>query len=375
MDDNKTFITEQKRQKTDFERKYLSLQSNRQERRTGYRGLSPVLLERKKELERLQEQLADERKNYEKWMKEHEIRKAEIEEARAKVQEEERQHEIFNRRTQEEIDKMKAEIVKEYDLTQKYTKQLKQVDERQGKLEAKLQELRKELEKLQSDAAFLDNAVSETKFFETPDAVVHRYETLTSSGGVWGAELRDIIENPDQWVTHKAHVNRLKSTLIEKNHKLAFLRDDLERLKQRARYDHVNVIKTAERSNEKEAEIVKIRVAIENMCRRIIHNQLKEGKRGVPTTLPETIEERLAIIEERYLDLQAVTTDPEAVFLTPEEIEATNKKTTEFSPSARGMPSISGLDFQHKPKSDVGSPTSRPRTASAASRKVEFIDS
>ena len=98
-----------------------------------------------------------------------------------------------------------------------------------------------------------------------------------------------------------------------------------------------DITKAAERSIEKEAEKVKIVAAIESMCAQTLLNQARESSgRMVRTKVPANIEDQLEIIEQRFLDLKAVTSDPEAVILTAEEVQAKQRlmaplKTGEFT--------------------------------------------
>lgn len=335
--DGGTFITEQKRHRSDFEEKYLARFGFRPEPKVNVPGLSPELVSRRQELESMQQQLSDGRVGYERWLKEYEVRKEDVEERKRKIEEEERLHMTFNKHTQEEIDKIKQQIAKEYDLTQKYTKQLSVLDEKGAALQTRLQALKSELAKLQPAADFVDHVVTETKSFETPDSIVQKYEILNGARTELRSELSQFLSTSDATMTPKARLAYLKDLLVEKNHQYASLRDDLEKLRQQARYEQTNITKAAERSIEKEAEKVKIVSAIESMCAQTLLNQARESSgRMVRTKVPANIEDQLEIIEQRFLDLKAVTSDPEAVILTAEEVQAKQRlmaplKTGEFT--------------------------------------------
>ena len=376
-----TFLTQQKRTRTNFEQKYLTKYGYRQEQKTNLPGLMTELVKRRQDLESMQQELSDGRVGYERWLKEYQVRKTDVEARKRQIEEEERQHMMFNKHTQEEIDKIKEQIVKEYDLTQKYTKQLGILDEKGAKLQARVAELKSELQKLQPAADFVDHAVTETKFFESPDSIVQRYEILTGARKELRTELSQFLDSSDANMTPMARLAHLKDLLVEKNHQYASLREDLEKLKQQARYEQTNITKAAERSIAKEADKAKIVAAIESMCTQTLLNQARESTRRVQTTMPDTIEGQLSIIEERFLDLKAITTDPDAVILTAEEIQARQKlmaplKTGEFSPHRVTNQSsfmFSPLRTGRSDRSDTPSASSGARTkASSAARKLDL---
>lgn len=360
-----TFITEQKRQRSNFEQKYLDIYGNQQERRIDLPGLSPAVIQKKQELEQMQQRLADERVNYERWAKDYQNRKSEIEESRATIAEEANLHATFNRHTQEEIDKIKEATSHEYDLTIKYTRKLNELKEKESELESRLTSLRQRIEKLQPAADFVERVVSQTKVFETPDAIVQRYDVLMAAKSDWGDELGRNLRSTDEFVCPRARLNHLKNILIEKNHKMAAMRDELQRVHQEGRYNHIGVIKNAERLNEKEEEEATIKTSIENICRQILLAQ-EANKKKAQREMPESIEDRLDIIKQRFLDLQATINDPEAVRLSPAEILARQKlrspsKQMELSSTGVSPKISSCVSTVHTPNKALRDPSSPSR--------------
>jgi hypothetical protein len=320
-----TFITQQKRAKTRFEQRYLKLYGNVQERRIDLPGLSPALIQKRQELEHAQQQLAAERLDYERWLKEHQQRKVDIEQKRNEFETEERARMQIKKRMKDEIARFKALSEKEYELFVKYEKQLAALNAKEEGIRVKLIEYQQQLDLLQPSAIFLEKVVGETKIFESIDAIIHRYETLMASKRDWTVELSSHLASPGQILGPRARIAHIQSVLLDKRHELRALREEIAKLKQQERYAHVLLMKNAEREIEKEAEEATVYSSIENMCRQTLINQGKETGKDSGTEVPASMEEQLEIIKQRFLDLQAVISDPEIVFASPIEVKESGK--------------------------------------------------
>lgn len=307
------FITEQKRTKTNFEKRYLEAFGNRQERRLDLPGFSPALISKKQELEQIQQKLADERLNYEYWLQEYEHRKADINNRKRIHEEEENIHNQFNKQAQEDIKRTKDNIEKEFKLTVKLEKELSALIVKEQQLAEKLQALRSQIEYYKPCADFLEDIVISTKMFETPEAVLSRYQALTTTKHDWSVALHDELRMDDKFTQKKAYLAFLKNQQVERNHKLVVLREEQEKKLKEKRYKQISVIKIAERTDEKKAEIATIQASINNICRQIIQNPIQPVRSHMTKQeVPNTVEGKLDIIKNRFLDLVEVVGDPEA---------------------------------------------------------------
>ena len=310
------FITEQKRTKTNFEKKYLEAFGNRQERRLDLPGFSPALVSKKQELEHIQQKLADERLNYEYWLQEYDHRLTDINNRRRLHEEEEKIHNQFNKQAQDDIKRTKNNIEKEFQLATKLEKELSALLLKEQQLDEKLKALRSQIEYYKPCADFLEDIVLSTKMFETPEAVLSRYQALTATKRDWSVALHDELRMDDKFTQKKAQLAFLKNQLIERNHKLVVLREEQDKKIKEKRYKQISVIKIAERTDEKKAEIATINTSINSICRQIIQNPIQPIRSHMTKQqFPTTVEGKLDIIKNRFLDLVEVVGDPEAAKL------------------------------------------------------------
>lgn len=313
IDEQTPFITEQKnRVKTKFERKYLESFGNRQERRIDIPGLSPALIMKRQELELAQKRLEDEKVNYEHWAQEYEQRKNDINGKKREFEEEEKMHLEYNRQAQQEINRYKINIEKEYNQTVKLENELTRLNAKEQELTEKLDGLKSEIAKVKPYADFLEDIVESTKIFESPESVLSRYRSLVSTKVDWSVILHNELGIEDRFSDKKAYLQQLKTQEMERNHKLSILREEIEKEAKNKKYKQVSMMKIAERTNEKETEIATIHSAINNICRQIIQNPLQPvrsqmAKQEVPTALVD----KLNVIKSRFLDLFDIVSDPE----------------------------------------------------------------
>lgn len=310
------FITEQKRTKTQFEKKYLEAFGNRQERRLDLPGFSPALVSKKQELEQIQKKLADERLNYEYWLQEYDHRLTDINNRRRVHEEEERIHNHFNKQAQDDIKRIKNNTEKEFQLASKLEKELSELIIKEQQLNEKLNELRSQIEYYKPCADFLEDIVLSTKMFETPESVLSRYQALTATKHDWSVALHDELRMDDKFTQKKAYLSNLKNQLIERNHKLVVLREEQDKKIKEKRYKQISVIKVAERTDEKKAEIATIYTSINSICRQIIQNPIQPIRSHMTKQqVPVAVDGKLDIIKNRFLDLVEIVGDPEAAKL------------------------------------------------------------
>ncbi|OHS96472.1 hypothetical protein TRFO_37326 [Tritrichomonas foetus] len=307
-----TFITEQKRTKTCFEKKYLDAFGNRQERRLDLPGLSPALISKRQELEEIQKKLAEERIGFERWTQDYEHRKNDQNAKIRLYQDEELVHKQFNKQAQNDIIRTKDNTDKEFQQTQKLEIELANLKLKEQELASKLKYLREQIDKCKPCADFLEDIVTATKYFETPEAVLNKYKSLISTKDDWSSTLHNELGLNDKFTQKKARLAFLKNQLIERNHKLSVLREEHEKSIKEKRYKQITVIKNAERTEEKEAEIATILTSIDNICRQVIQNPIQKVKSQMAKQeVPTTVEAKLDIIKNRFLDLIEIVGDPE----------------------------------------------------------------
>ena len=274
------------------------------------------MISKKQELEQIQQKLADERLSYEYWIQEYDHRLKDINNRRRLHEEEEKIHNQFNKQAQEDIKRTKSNIEKEFQLTTKLEKELSSLILKEQQLEEKLKGLRTQIEYYKPCADFLEDIVLSTKMFETPEAVLSRYQALTATKRDWSVALHDELRMDDKFTQKKSYLAFLKNQLIERNHKLVVLREEQEKKIKEKRYKQINVIKIAERTDEKKAELATINTSINSICRQIIQNPIQPIKSHMTKQqVPSTIEGKLDIIKNRFLDLVEVVGDPEAARL------------------------------------------------------------
>jgi hypothetical protein len=320
--EKRTFVTQPPRAKSRFENQYLRLFGDTQERRVDLPGLSPALIQKRQELEAVQQQLASDRLNYEHWLKDHQQRKIDLEQKKTDFEQDETTRVAINDRMRGDIQKFKALAEKEYELTMKCESQLAALDGREEEIRRHVSDFLQQLEILSPSADFIEKVVSETKFFETPDAVVQRYETLTSSRNDWLSELRERLGISGGFCRPRERIVYLQSVLVERCHELRLLSEEIARHKQEDRYQQTNVTKAAERFMEKEIEQATVYTSIENMCRQTLFHQSQEAHRDLGFAVPDSVEGQLEIVKQRFLDLRAVVADPDF----PKSIEGQSPK-------------------------------------------------
>jgi chromosome segregation ATPase len=304
-----TFITQQKRPKSTFEQRYLKIHGDNQERRIDLPGLSPALILKRQELEHRQTQLAADRLDYDRWLKEYQQRKGDIE---GKMQEFGVEHEgdlIVKKRLKDEIERFQMLAEREYEHILKYEKQLQALNAKEADIKAKLAHYQRQLEILQPSAFFIEKVVGETKIFETTENIIQRYEMLNASRTEWTTELKRHLAEVGYTAGPRERLAYLQAELIERRNDLRSIREEIGKLRQQDRYAQVLTMKTAERAIEKEAEEAAILSSIANMCRQTLISQEREAGRDLGLEVPPTMEEQLEIVKQRFLDLQAVISD------------------------------------------------------------------
>jgi DNA repair exonuclease SbcCD ATPase subunit len=333
----RTFVTEPPRAKCRFENRYLRLFGDTQERRVDLPGLSPALIQKRQELEEVQQQLATDRLNYEHWLKDHQQRKIDLEQKMTEFEHDEETRAAINERMRGDIQKFKVLAEREYESAMKYENQLAALNAREEEIRRRLSDLMHELEILTPSADFIEKVVSETKIFETPDAIIQRYETLMSCKNDRMNDLRTRLGVSGKFCGPRERIAYLQSALVERRHELRLLCEEIARHKQDDRYLQITVTKAAERSMEKEIEQATIHTSIENMCRQTLFHQSQESHRDLGVAVPDSVEDQLEIVKQRFLDLRAVMADPELPKSTEGQAADSPKATTKPLRNAHKM--------------------------------------
>jgi myosin heavy subunit len=314
------FITEQKRIRTGFETRYLAMYGTQRERGVDLPGLSPGLIQKRQELEQVQQTLTNERINYEHWLKEHQQRKNDLDLRKQEFDQESATRKAVHERARDDIEKIRALTDKEDELREKYERQMDALMEKEQQLKDKVSQYHHQLDKLKPAADFIDRVVQETMIFESAEDVLQRWDILVNSKADWTEELRKQFDVARAISNPREKLNFLQQLLVQKRCDLRNLREDIAKLRQQDRYDQILQTKTVERSIEKDVEEATVYSAIANMCRQTLIAQEHEATRFIgPVVVPPTAAEQLEIVKQRFLDLQAVITDPDIVYLSVTE--------------------------------------------------------
>ena len=373
-DDLPTFLTQQDRVKSTFEKKYLERFAENGERSIDLPGLSPVLIQKRQELEEIQQKLADERLQQERWKHEYENRRNIITQRNLEFAKQEAENQAYNHFAQQEIDNLRAKTKKEYENVQKFEKQLSQLQDRESSIQEKKARLLQEIEGLKPYAEFLERTVLETKTFESPDAIIQRFETLTNSKISSGTELLEAMGSTDSNQPRK-ELDHLKSQVIEKSNRLTALKDEIAKMAVQNQYDQVTFLKTAERNSEKEIEYATIKSSVKNICQRVITSQYEMRHVAIKLALPTDLVEQLKIIQNRFLDLSTILDSYQEENHTRVNNGSNRNRRSDFVFD-------SSSNQKRSPKrptttQNAGSPSKRPMTApnfgSQGSKRASFV--
>ncbi|EAY18733.1 DnaJ domain containing protein [Trichomonas vaginalis G3] len=330
---SQTFLTQIEHVQTTFEKKYLEMMGNRQERRIDLPGLSPQLIAKKTELEQIQAELQQARQDQEKW-------ESNLEEDKALVNEHRKDAYQIEQKTQEIFKHLRAEIEnhnrnrkKQESLTKQYEDELEELTVTEKELQQKIQGTQNEISKLQPYSIFFEDVVTRSKLFLNTEQILNRFNLLMQAKDVYSRstseekevkkeEVKD--ENYDDGddkvlelrkpetnglAKAKEELKRLQGQRIQLVHQVYSLREDIKKLQKKNRYVKTNAIKGAERVSDKQTDYVTIMSSIDNIMKMVKATQESLGRIYTTTEKIETPEAKLELIEKRFQDLVAIISE------------------------------------------------------------------
>ena len=303
----KTFLTQSEHVQTTFEKKYLEMMGDHQERRIDLPGLSPQLIAKNQELENIRAELAQAVKDQEVWDAELEESKSRLNEQRLKFEQVEVQNQEILKRLKTEISKYSSGAKVQLQLTRQYEQEYEQLIEKEQELQRNIADYKKEIAVLQPYADFFEDIVNNGNMFGTTENILNRYKALTIAKDDCATNLQQLIsgfKEPNSDLKEELEV--LKGHKIELSHNVARIKEEISKLSKQNRYVQMNSIKDVERVTDKECEYVTIMSSIKNIAKRVMSTEEKLGAIYTPATNRNTTEGKLAMIEVRYQELLAI---------------------------------------------------------------------
>ena len=307
-----TFITQ--REKTTFEKKVLEVMGDGQERKIYNSGFSPHLIQKNTELENIQAELQQVLRDQEKWDGIADSEQIRLNEKRMRFEQEEKQEQEKIRRMKVEIKRYTEEFKRQQEITKRYEDEYQELVIKENSLQETISQFKGEIEELQSYADFFDKVVTEGSMFGTTDNILNRYKALKAARADCSNDLQSIIRDihPMNYELAKER-DKLLNDKIETAHMVAQTKEEINKLQKQNRYVQMNIMKDAERVEEKESDYVTIMSSIDNITQRVLSTQNKLGR--IYSTAAEgtalTVEMKLDLIEKRFQDLIAIV-DPES---------------------------------------------------------------
>ena len=311
----KTFLTQPEHIQTTFEKKYLEMMGDHQERRIDLPGLSPQLIAKNTELENIRAELAQAVKDQEKWDADLEENKMRLNEQRLNFEQVEIQNQEILKRLKIEINKYVDEAKKQLQITRTFEQEYEELVEKEETLQKTISQYKQEIAVLQPYADFFEEIVNNGSMFGTTENILNRYKALTIAKEDCATNLQKLISNikaPNADLKEELEI--LKNKKIEMAHSVSQIKEEINKLSKQNRYVQMNLIKDVERVDEKKCELAMIKASINNLKKRILSTENKLGQIYVPDDwipLKNTIDYSLILIETRYQDLLAVV-EPDA---------------------------------------------------------------
>lgn len=309
-DKSNTFVTAPKHVQTTFEKKYLESIGVTQERRIDLPGFSPHLIAKKTELENIQAELAAAREAQERWNVQYELRKTKIDEKKMLFETDQKLQAESQNKIQAEIDKYLEGYKTQLALTRQFDAEFEKLSKDKVELEKEIATYSVKIDELQKAADFFKETVNATNLFESSESILNRYNILKSTKQMCSDNLLKILQSPINSEDTKAELEMLQNKRIGLNNTVSKLRDEIRDLLSQNKYLQSNTLKDIERVNEKECELLRVLTSIDNLTARAVAAQSKLGKMVGVQEKPVTIEQKLDLIVNRFIDLHTIVNSP-----------------------------------------------------------------
>ena len=306
-----TFLTRQKKRKSNFEKKYIERFGGTNEYSQGLPALSPQIMEKKQEMEETNHDLEDARNKFEAWKTNFGRKKREIEEKQRALDAQKENLKIFTEHHNIEIEKAKK---KEQDEKQKIVEmqaRLSELTKTEEELLAKNEDLKQKVEKLQPFAEYMQDVVDKTHYFENVESILNRFETLTTTRAEYVGKFQKVMDEygTDEEAMNK-QLNERKAALLGKELQLNRSKQEVNAIKQQNQYQKSTMVKDMQRLDQKNTELAEIKSAIRTIFQRALDKSITNAQRASVGANP-TLEEMIEFIRNRYHDLSGILNDPD----------------------------------------------------------------
>ena len=307
---DETFLTQQRQNRSTFEKKYLERIGNTGDKRIGLPGLSPQLVDKQREMEATNKQLEEARNKFEQWKTNFQSKRQEIEKKQQALAEQKKDLDNFSQHQNQELEKAKTRRKDEIKEANEIEIQLRQLSETEEQKRALNEKLKAELEELQPCADYLQSVVESCTSFDNIDAILHRYETLSETRSIYLAQYQELMStygNDEIRLQHELEFH--KSKLIDSTMKYNEAIAKINQIKKKHEYNKTSLIKEVQRVDDKKTELAAIKTSIKTIYNRALNkssatvDQIQKKKGDVDE------EAMLEYIKNRFKDLKDIISE------------------------------------------------------------------
>ena len=306
-----TFITRQKKHKSNFEKKYIERFGGLNEYPEGLPSLSPRVMEKKQEMQKTNSDLDDARTKFETWKTTYQRRKREIDAKQHALDVQKENLKIFTEHHNIEIEKARK---KEQEAKQQIIEMKAQYEDlcqTEKELNELHDELKERVDSMQPFADYMQAVIDKTHYFDNVESILNRYETLTTTRSEYVGKFDKVMASygTDEESTTKALAEK-RAELLGKEMQLNRSKQHINSIKSQNQYQKMSMVKDMERLEMRNTEVAEIKSAIKTIFQRALEKSLTNAQRTSVGKNP-TLEEMVQFIRNRYYDLSGILSSPD----------------------------------------------------------------
>jgi predicted nucleic acid-binding Zn-ribbon protein len=312
-----TFLTRQHgKQRSTFETKYLE-RFGTGEDRVGLPGLSPQLVEKRREMETANRQLEDARNKFETWKTNFQRKKREIEEKETRLSEQKQQLDAFTRQQMIALEKAKKRESEELEQTKAIDAQLKSLMEEEQQLKKQNDQLRGELDALQQCANYLQSVVDACSSFDSIESILNRHQSLASIRSEYLEKYKDLMAKygtDERELGKQLEIRR--SHLVDGTMKYNEGIARVNQVRKRNEYRRTTLVKDVQRIEDKNVELSAIKTSLRTIYDRALARSTSTADQIQKVKGAAVAEDgMLQYIENRFNDLKEIIEDKKVVYV------------------------------------------------------------
>lgn len=304
---DETFITRPERKPTRFELKYLEMFGNDLDKRIGLPGLSPQLMDKKREMEEVDKQLKEARANFKTWEANLEVKKREIEDKKERLTEKKKNLDNFALLHNTDLKRYRDREQSELQQVELMEQELDKLNKEENELLEKNEELVAELKTLQPCSNYLQGVVESCRRFDSIESVLNRYSMLSSTRHEYLSKFQRILRNLGE--EERVAMERLlqeKNLLIDATMAYNDKLQNADYLKREVAYRKTDAVKDIQRSELKNVELSMIKTSIKTIYNRAVSKSITCKSEHMDKIEENTEESMLEFIQNRFTDLSGI---------------------------------------------------------------------